>query len=315
MPERAAAHTALSPGPEKLWDAAAGFISSIALEKGLAVNTQQAYRRDLADFIDFTTRSGIGDWASVTPRQITQYVSELIEVGAAEATVGRRLSALRGLFAFLTREKYISSDPSEIVIGPRLKRKLPEVLSVEDIKLLISAVDISSPAGLRDWAMLELVYGCGLRVSELVNVKSADFLFGGEILRVLGKGSKERLVPVGGCARAALVEYLQKGRPALMRDPKAARDRLFLSVKLGKPLTRVGFWALLKEIALRAGLSRRVTPHIFRHSFATHLLEGGAGLRDVQELLGHVSIDTTMIYTHIDRTHLIEVVRTFHPRN
>ncbi len=163
--------------------------------------------------------------------------------------------------------------------------------------------------------MLELIYGCGLRVSELINVSLSDFLYDGAILKVLGKGSKERLVPVGGRARLALVEYLQKGRPALIRNLKSTKDKLFLSIKLGKPMTRIGFWTRLKELVLKAGIERRITPHTFRHSFATHLLEGGAGLRDVQELLGHTSIDTTMIYTHIDRTHLIEVVKTFHPRN
>lgn len=162
--------------------------------------------------------------------------------------------------------------------------------------------------------MLELGYGCGLRVSELVGVKLGDFLLDGAILKVTGKGSKQRLVPVGDMARSAIADYLGSVRPNLIRDRRAAADGLFLNLRFGKPMTRVAFWQLLGEYVRKAGISARVTPHTLRHSFATHLLEGGAGLRDVQELLGHASIATTTIYTHIDRTHLIEVVRTFHPR-
>lgn len=209
----------------------------------------------------------------------------------------------------------MEDDPTELITGLTTRRRLPDVLTVNEIEALLGAVDTSNAPGLRDKAMLELAYGCGLRVSELVGVKVTDFIMDGAILKVTGKGSKERLVPVGGYAREALVDYINRGLPGLKRDRAKSQGRLFLSAKLGKPLTRVGFWTLLKGYVSKAGLTSRVTPHTLRHSFATHLLEGGAGLREVQELLGHASIDTTMIYTHVDRTHLLEVVRTFHPRN
>jgi integrase/recombinase XerD len=292
----------------------AGFLTTLALEKGLAANSSEAYRHDLNDLFQFFEDSNITSPAAVRSTDILKYLSTLHDLGLASATVARRLSAFRGYFGYLQREGVIKIDPAETVQGPRGLRRLPEVMSVEEIEKLLSIIDKDSPIGMRDRAMLELGYGCGLRVSELVSVRLADFLLEGAILKVTGKGSKQRLVPVGGCARKAIVEYLEKVRPGLIQTRVDAKDALFLSLRGGKPMSRIAFWQNLQGYLLKAGLTHRITPHTLRHSFATHLLEGGAGLRDVQELLGHASISTTTIYTHIDRSHLVEVIRSFHPR-
>ncbi len=298
----------------RLWDALSGFLTMISLEKGLAENTSRSYRLDLEDLLRTLNDKGVDDPASIRTPHITQYIGGLYDLGIAPATIARRLSAFRGYFAYLQREGVIKKNPAELVESPKMMRHLPEVLSVEEIERLIAAPDAATPAGIRDRAMLELGYGCGLRVSELVSVKVGDFLLDGKILKVTGKGGKQRLVPVGECARNAVVHYMQTTRPALIKDRKILQDALFLSLGHGKAMSRIAFWQHLQDYLLKAGLARRITPHTLRHSFATHLLEGGAGLRDVQELLGHASIATTMIYTHIDRSHLMEVVRSFHPR-
>ena len=199
--------------------------------------------------------------------------------------------------------------------GPRRRRKLPVVLTITQMEKLLEQPDTTTPAGIRDRAMLEMMYGCGLRVSELVGLPLDAVKMEGKVIIVTGKGGKSRLVPTGGYAREALTEYMKEARPQFVRDRRLTRDAIFLSQKLGKPMTRQGFWKILRGYVVQAGLSGDITPHTMRHSFATHLLEGGAGLREVQELLGHASIETTMIYTHIDRSHLYEVVKTFHPRN
>ncbi len=299
---------------DKAWDAVAGFLTGSALEKGLARNTLDAYRRDLADIIDYFDRTEVADWTKVTPADIARYLGELYDLGIATSTVNRRLSALRGFFRYLCREGVLKANPAKIVPGPQSKRKLPEVLSPEEIDQLFSQPDLDTPAGVRDRAILELMYGCGLRVSEVIAVKRESFLLDGKLLRVTGKRGRQRLVPVGGMAAWAVDRYVSDVRPQLVREPSRAGGWLFLSMKRGGALSRQAVWQMLKRYVQTAGLSTVVTPHTLRHSFATHLLEGGAGLRDVQELLGHVSIDTTMIYTHIDRSHLLEVVRTFHPR-
>jgi len=296
------------------WDAVASFLTSLSFEKGLAENSRQAYQRDLGDLIRFCSRRGLKDWNKVRSADISRYLGELYDLGIAPATVSRRLSAFKGFFAYMFREGLCPSDPARLISGPRARRKLPEVLSADEVELLLRQPDLGNPGGVRDRAMLELMYGCGLRVSELVGLRLDDFQLNGELLKVRGKGGKQRLVPVGGYARDAIARYLSDVRPQLVRDRLRAGDALFLSIKLGRPLTRQGFWKIMQGYVQAAGLKMRVTPHTLRHSFATHLLEGGAGLREVQELLGHASIDTTMIYTHIDRSHLLEVVRTFHPR-
>jgi len=297
-----------------LLNAVEGFLISAALERGLAENTREAYRRDLFDFAGYLDGLGVTSWKRATTAHTARYMASLHELGLAPATSARRLSALRQFFDHLIREEEVKLNPAELLTAPKASRHLPDVLSVEEIDRLLAAPDTSTVAGSRDRAMLELGYGCGLRVSELVGVKLSDFLLEGAVLKVIGKGSKQRLVPVGDCARDAISKYLEKTRPGLVRDRKLAADGLFLSQRAGKMMSRIAFWQLLQVYVTKAGITAHVTPHTLRHSFATHLLEGGAGLRDVQELLGHASINTTTIYTHVDRSHLIEVVRTFHPR-
>ncbi len=297
------------------WDVVASFLTSLAFEKGLAENSREAYQRDLGDFIDYCVNKGLDDWDDVSPVDITRYLNELYDLGIAPATINRRLSALKGFFIYINREGICSNDPARTVKGPRSRRKLPLVLDYPQIEKLLDQPDTGTPIGIRDCAMLELMYGCGLRVSELVGLKLDALRFDGDILMVKGKGDKSRLVPVGGCAREAVVKYISEARPLLVRDRRKAQEAIFLTQKRGSPMTRQGFWKILLGYVRSAGLVMEVTPHTLRHSFATHLLEGGAGLREVQELLGHVSIATTMIYTHIDRSHLYEVVMSCHPRN
>lgn len=299
---------------DNAWDAIAAFLTNMALEKGLAENSRLAYRRDLGDFIDFCDCQGLKNWNDVKSADITHYLFELNDTGIAPATVNRRLSAIKGFFAFIHREGICKSNPARVVIGTRGWRKLPTVLTIPEVEKLLDQPDISTPIGMRDRAMLELMYGCGLRVSELVGCPLDGFRMDYQILLVRGKGGRTRLVPVGEYSRDALTKYLSEARPGFVRDRRRTRGAVFLSQKLGAPLTRQGFWKILQGYVRSADLDSGVTPHSLRHSFATHLLEGGAGLRDVQELLGHVSIDTTMIYTHIDKSHLYEVVKTFHPR-
>ena len=296
------------------WDTVAGYLTSVALEKGLSDNTSQAYRLDLTDLVNFCQQKKVARWEDVTSVHILDYLKTLYDLEIAPATIARRLSAFRGFFRYLLREETIKKNPAELIEGPRMKRKLPDVLSVQDIEIILDQPDTESNGGIRDRAILEMMYGSGLRVSEVIGIRLDDLLLDGELLKVTGKGSKQRIVPVGDYARQAVAHYLSDVRSQLVRDPIKAREVLFLSIKLGKALTRQAIFLMLKAYVLKAGLNANVTPHTLRHSFATHLIEGGAGLREVQELLGHVSIDTTMIYTHLDRTHLLEVVRTCHPR-
>ncbi len=287
----------------------------MALEKGLADNTCEAYRRDLTDVIDFCDREGINGWESVRPADLSSYIAQLYDLGIAAATIGRRLSAVRSFYRFLQRDGLVNSNPADLAQAPRKRRSLPEVLTVAEIEAIIAAIDRAAPEGLRDWAIIEMLYGCGLRVSELTALRREWFLTEGRVLNVTGKGGRQRLTPVPGQALHTVNRYLREVRPELARKSIKARDYIFLSMKLGAPLTRQAVWGLVKHYVAAAGLMLRVTPHTFRHSYATHLLEGGASLRDIQELLGHVSIETTDIYTHIDRSHLLETVRTCHPRN
>ncbi len=296
------------------WNAVAGFLTTVALEKGLAENSSSAYRNDLRDLIRYCSEKNIPDWKAVKPADILNYLSELYDLEIAPATMSRRLSAFRGFFRYLEREGIVDNNPVELIDGPRIKRKLPEVMTVNEIETLLNQPSDDSDGGIRDRAILEIMYGCGLRVSEVIVLRLDDLLMDGDLLKVTGKGSKQRIVPIGGYAKEAVATYLKQVRHKLVRDTQTAREGLFLSLKLGKPMTRQAIWLMLKDYALKANLSGKITPHTLRHSYATHLIEGGAGLREVQELLGHVSIDTTTIYTHIDRTHLLEVIRTCHPR-
>ncbi len=281
------------------------FLDTLAVEKGLSANTLSAYERDLRDHLIFLQAQGVRSLLQVEESHIIVYLGRLRRAGAAPSTVTRRLSAIRSFYRHLAREEAIPSDPTTNVPSARLRRQLPSVLSVEEVERLIDQPDRSRPRGLRDRAMLELAYAAGLRVSELVNLRRGDLNFELGLVRCVGKGAKERIVPVGRPALNAVRTYL-----ATRRD---AGPFLFLGNK-GQPLTRVSFWRIVRRYAQQAGIRTPISPHTFRHSFATHMLDGGADLRAIQELLGHANIATTQIYTHVSTDRLREVYQAYHPR-
>jgi integrase/recombinase XerD len=283
----------------------------LRFERGLAARTVDAYVRDVGRFAFLAAEAGVSGPTGATYELLRDYVASLAELGRAPATITRAVSSLRGYFRFLVEEGVLEEDPSELLETPRAGRPLPDVLSVPEVESILAAVTPDRTFAFRDRAILEVLYGCGLRVSELcgLRVRDSDVIDG--LVRVLGKGSKERLVPLGADARHALHRYLRELRPRL--DKGASEGRVFLN-RNGRPLSRMGVWKLLRQYVERAGITKRVTPHTMRHSFATHLLEGGADLASVQEMLGHADISTTEIYTHVDRSHLRQVHRDHHPR-
>ena len=276
--------------------------------RGAAERTRRAYAVDLGQFVEWVGERGPGD---LRHRDVRRYAAGLSSGGAAPATVARKLAAIRGLFDFLVRTERVGQNPADLVSSPKREEKLPQVLSTEQMRSLLEGIPARTPLELRDRAMLELAYSCGLRCEEIVNLDLGAFDFESDLLRVLGKGSKERLLPVGEPARKALERYCERGRHALVADPR--EPALFLS-KSGRRLSnsdvtrRLGLW--VREAALSAGVS----PHSLRHSFATHLLEGGADLRVIQELLGHASISTTQVYTRVDAARLRDAYAATHPR-
>ncbi|HEX5003764.1 MAG TPA: site-specific tyrosine recombinase XerD [Gemmatimonadales bacterium] len=288
-----------------------GFRDYLALEAGHSPNTVESYLRDLRRLAEFATGRGIASPAGLTRGHLRDFVFALKDLGLSAATIRRHVSAVRTYFGFLLGEGTVREDPSDRLESPRLGRTLPETLSVAEIERLLAAPSIDEPLGWRDRALLELGYGAGLRVSELCGLGLTDLVLSDGLVRVLGKGSKERLVPIGRSVLGALSVYLHTLRPAL--DRGASRQRVFLNNR-GQPLSRVGAWGIVKRAARRAELTKTVTPHSLRHSFATHLLEGGADLRAVQEMLGHADLSTTQIYTHVDREYLRSVHRQYHPR-
>jgi integrase/recombinase XerD len=247
----------------------------------------------------------------VTSRLLREYLYHLKDLGLAPASIRRNVSSLRTYFKFLIGEGHIARDPSERLESPKRWRSLPEVLTVAEIDRLLAAPLLDDPLVFRDRAMLELAYGAGLRVSEWISIGLRDLMFDDGLVRVFGKGSKERLVPIGRRAIGALATYVRELRPRL--EQGEGKGVLFLNAR-GEPLTRMGAWKILRKYVERAGIEKHVSPHTLRHSFATHLLEGGADLRAVQEMLGHADISTTQIYTHVDREYLRSVHRQFHPR-
>jgi integrase/recombinase XerD len=287
------------------------FADFIALEQGLSPRTQEAYRRDLERFAEYAVARGAGAPLDVTSRMLREYVYQLKDIGLSPASIRRNVSAVRTYFRFLTGDGIVVRDPSERLETPKRWRTLPEVLSVEEVQRLLAAPTLDDTFVFRDRAMLELAYGAGLRVSEWITLGVRDVLLDEGLVRVFGKGSKERLVPIGRSAIGAVAVYLRELRPRLERGE--GKGILLLNAR-GRPLTRMGAWKILRGYVERAGITRHVTPHTLRHSFATHLLEGGADLRAVQEMLGHVDIATTQIYTHVDREYLRQVHRSYHPR-
>ena len=283
----------------------------LALERGSANRTQEAYARDVVRFVDFATTKGAKTPVDVTPKVLREFVYHLKDLGLSPASIRRNVSGVRSYFKFLIGDGHMVRDPSERLETPKRWRTLPEVLTVAEIQKLLAAPTMDDPLYFRDRAMLELAYGAGLRVSEWITIGVKDALLDDGLVRVFGKGSKERLVPIGRGAIGALAIYMRELRPTL--EQGAGKGRLFLNAR-GTPLSRMGAWKILRKYVERAGITKRVYPHTLRHSFATHLLEGGADLRAVQEMLGHADISTTQIYTHVDREYLRQVHKRYHPR-
>ena len=287
------------------------FLDYIALEEGLSRLTQNAYEKDLTRFAEYADAKGARAPLDVTARMLREFVYHLKDLGLSPASIRRNVSAIRTYFRFLIGDGIVVRDPSERLETPKRWRELPDVLSVDEIQKLIAAPTLDDNMVFRDRALLELAYGAGLRVSEWISLTVRDLLLEEGLVRVFGKGSKERLVPIGRSAIGAVAVYLREQRPKLEKGE--GKGILFLNAR-GKPLTRMGAWKILRGYVERAEITKHVTPHTLRHSFATHLLEGGADLRAVQEMLGHVDISTTQIYTHVDREYLRQVHRSYHPR-
>jgi integrase/recombinase XerD len=287
------------------------FLNCLRVEKGLSDNTIQAYRRDMTKFAAFAGLRRLAAARSVRRGDIVDFLGALYEQGLDSRSVARHLVTIRHFFRFALIEGYIDDDPAITIESPKFRQSLPEFLSLEEVDVLLRQPDTSTPTGARDRAMIELMYSCGLRVSELCNIGVADLQADAGCLRCIGKGNKERLVPVGKKALEAVRLYLRKGRAKLLRE--TSPHYLFLNQK-GHKLDRVTFWKLLSDYGRKARLRKALTPHMLRHSFATHLLDRGADLRSVQMMLGHSDISTTQIYTHVVEERLKQVYKAHHPR-
>lgn len=287
------------------------YLNYLLVEKGLARQSLAAYSQDLVRYVDFVREKGVLTATADDTALILQHLINLREQGLSARSRSRHLVAVRGFYRFLVKENIIAADPTRQVDLPKLTFKLPDVLSVDEVRRLLETPDRATAQGLRDAAMLELLYAAGLRVSELIGLKRQDVNLEAGFVRVFGKGSKERVVPIGTLAQRCIGEYIATARPILLK--RQASAYLFVG-RSGKPLTRQGFWKILKHHGLNAGLKAKVSPHSLRHSFATHLLAGGADLRAVQVMLGHADIATTQIYTHIDREQIKRLHSKFHPR-
>jgi integrase/recombinase XerD len=301
--------SALHPAPPAY--AIDRFVDFLTLEQGAAALTNEAYARDVTRFAVFAVVKGTADPGAVVPRLLRDYVYHMKDLGLAPASIRRNVSAIRTYYRFLLAEGRAKTDPSERLETPRGWRTLPGVLTVDEAERLLAAPSLDEPLAFRDRALFELAYGAGLRVSEWISIAVKDALLSDGLVRVFGKGSKERLVPIGRSAVGAVAVYIRELRPKL--DHGETRGKLFVNSR-GRPLTRMGAWKILRKYVKVAAITRPVSPHTLRHSFATHLLEGGADLRAVQEMLGHADISTTQIYTHVDREYLRRVHRQYHPR-
>jgi integrase/recombinase XerD len=303
-----------------LFHAVDAYLDHLRVERGLAANTVSAYATDLARLASFAHRQGVAAVGDLDAVAVTRFLVELDRAGLSARSAARYLSAVRGLCRFLVRERHVAADPTALLATPRLGRRLPTVLTFEEVERLLSAPDITRARGLRDRAMLSLMYAAGLRVSELCALKIGDLDRRRGFVSVLGKGGKRRLVPVGEVALADLDAYLAHGRTLKSRSASPSgggarphRAALFLS-SWGRPLSRQGFWKLVVRYARQASITKPISPHKLRHSFATHLLEGDADLRSVQAMLGHANIATTEIYTHVAPDHVRRAHQKAHPR-
>jgi integrase/recombinase XerD len=288
------------------------FVSFLKIEKGLAENSIFAYQNDVAKLYDFG-RSRKLEPTQITYENLKEFVAVLYDLGLSARSQARIISGVKQFYGFLLLEDVLQDDPSELLEMPKIGRKLPEVLSIEEIDLLISTVDMSKAEGHRNRAILETLYSCGLRVSELVGLKFSDLYFEEGFIRVIGKGNKERLVPVSPSVEKEVNLY--KDHIRRHQDIKPGNENIIFLNRRGAQLTRVMIFTIIKDLAEAAGLKKSISPHTFRHSFATHMIEGGANLRAVQEMLGHESITTTEIYTHLDQRFLRDAIVSFHPRN
>lgn len=284
----------------------------LRLERGLSENSIISYSLDIKKLIKWLDTNQMSHSPiSITEETLQQFIYELAKT-INPRSQSRMISGLKGFFNYLIFEDYRQTNPLELIESPKLGRKLPDTLAIEEIDALIAAIDLSSKQGERNRAILETLYGCGLRVSELISLKISDLYFDEDFIKVSGKGDKERLVPIGPTTKKFIDIYRKEIRVHQKIDPKA-KDTIFLN-QHGRPLTRAMIFTIVKRLAEKAGIRKNISPHTFRHSFATHLLENGADLRAIQQMLGHESITTTEIYTHIDRKHLTEVMNRFHPR-
>lgn len=313
LPERCVAASGDRPGPQAeahLPSDVAAFLDYVRVEKGLAANSVAAYRRDLIKFADFAAHHRLA-WNQFTREHIRAFLKELYAQNLVARSVARHLVSVRGFFRFLMKEGKVTNDATAELDSPQMERSLPKHLAAKEIEALLAQPDVSTPAGLRDKAMLEVLYATGVRVSELVNLRWEDFDLNLGVVRCLGKGSKERLIPVGKSALRAVEGYAKGGRPQLCKQK--ASPYLFVNQRGGR-LSRMGFWKIIGRYGRTAQISTPLTPHLVRHSFATHLLERGADLRSIQLMLGHSDISTTQIYTHIVKERLKQVYQAHHPR-
>ena len=287
------------------------YMDYLTIEKGLSANSITAYGTDLASYINYLSDNGIDDLGNADTTAVLGWLVYLTRQGLSAKSRARHLISIRGFYKYLTTEKLISANPLKDIDIPKTGRHLPGVISVNEVEALLNACDVTTPKGQRNLAMMEIMYGAGLRVSELVFLKVVDVNLDAGLVRVMGKGAKERIVPIGSKAKDAARLWLDQGRPKELK--LLSSDFLFIA-RAGNPMTRQAFWKIIKKYALAAGIARPVSPHTLRHSFATHLIEGGADLRSVQTMLGHCDISTTQIYTHISRDYLIKMHHEFHPR-
>ena len=286
------------------------YLNYLLVEKGLSKNTLESYSNDLNRYFDYLSDKGIEDIHQTDTAVILSHLIQLRKAGMEVRSRARHLVTLRGFYHFLVEEKIVTNDPTRLIDLPKSMLKLPDVLSVDEVDRLLGTPD-ETPLGKRNAAMLEILYAAGLRVSELINIKLNDVNLEMGFVRVFGKGSKERIVPIGSHAKTKIQDYILHARPLLL---KGVGSHYLFVARAGKPMTRQGFWKLLKKYGLKAGIKKTIKPHALRHSFATHLLEGGADLRSVQIMLGHSDISTTQIYTHVVRDHLIKTHKQYHPR-
>jgi len=290
------------------------FINHLRVERNLAKNTIESYTIDLERYLVFLKEHQITKPENIQISHLYDYISILNEIPLMASSISRNFSSIRMLHEFMMNEGYVNKDITENIVSPKIPKRLPKILTIAEVEKILFIIDTSKTLGIRDRAMFELLYACGLRISELLRLKISSIFFDEGIVRIFGKGNKERIIPFGSEAKEWLKKYIKISRPKLQKkNIEKAEDFVFLNIR-GGPLSRMGVWKIIQKHVQSAGIYKNVSPHTFRHSFATHLLEGGADLRAVQEMLGHSDISTTQIYTHLDRDFLKEIHKTFHPR-